>query len=461
MAKHQPFSLFQRYLYLMYYHGGAIAHFFKLRIRPLGALIIMFTPICWILMPLHNSAPLWQVRGVLFILPIISLTWLIFRKGKISLSRELPRTITAGKNLTYQVTVRNLAKRTIHSAHLLEIPTDNRPSLDNFWHSREPGEESRNLFDRKLSFYRWQWLERLLTLFRSEASKSLEPIPSNSESHCSLSLTPLKRGIIVLNDARLCLPDPLGLFQRCIKTKADHDKIIVLPRCYEVRDLRLSDTTQLQLEGETASNAIGIAGDFTSIREYKPGDAMKHIHWKSWARTGKPIVKEYEDIFSPRYGLLLDTFGAAENAHLFEEAVSVAASYVANTKTTDSILASMFIKDQAYGINADQGEEKTSYLLETLADVQYEPQYYLEALEKLVIQHQSEITTCLCIFTGWSERHQLMINRLCQNHLNLKIFAVCSTDDYQKNKQLSSISPVNVQWLRLGSIQADLLTSSF
>ena len=41
--------------------------------------------------------------------------------------------------------------------------------------------------------------------------------------------------------------------------------------------------------------------DFRDIRDYQPGDPVKHILWKSYARTGKPVIKQYGSYLDPRF----------------------------------------------------------------------------------------------------------------------------------------------------------------
>jgi uncharacterized protein (DUF58 family) len=62
-----------------------------------------------------------------------------------------------------------------------------------------------------------------------------------------------------------------------------------------------------------ASN-IGQSEEFVSLREYRRGDPPRHIHWRSWAKAGKPIVKEFEDEFFVRHALVLDTFTPRRSA---------------------------------------------------------------------------------------------------------------------------------------------------
>lgn len=457
MADTPSSSLFQRLLYRTYHRNSALAHFLSRRIRPAGILMVLLIPAAWLIMPIHSLVPLFQVRGMLFILLAVSLTWAFSRRARVRVTRNLPRLATAGEIMHYRCKVYNSGKNNVAGACLLDMPPDNRPSFHLFSRSKEPGEETRNIFDRTFGYYRWEWLQKTLTLFTNQPSPPLPRLKPGESTSLTLSLTPQKRGVIVFHDLRLCLPDPLGIFQRCRRADSKRDKLIVLPQRYRLPPLDLPGSARFQLGGEAASGTIGQSGDFTSVREYRPGDPIRHIHWKSWARTGKPIVKEYEDVFFPRYGLVLDTFAAPEHADLFEQAVSVAASFAASIDTRESLLDLMFIRDEAFVFSAGRGEERIDKMLEILAGVSCEPMIDFDALQKLILAFRDELTACICIFSGWCRQRRDTVTRLQRSGMNLKILALCRSLDEAHQLQQLYPSPTPVQWLRAGYVQEDLM----
>lgn len=446
----------QRWIHRIYHRNSALAHFFTHRIRSAGILLILLVPAAWMLLPLHALEPLFQLRGLSLTLLGVSFLWAFSRRARVRVRRDLPRLATAGEPMTYRVRVRNLGRLRLAGAQLLEMPPDNRPTVESFAWSREPGEETRNIFDRTLGYYRWEWLQRSLTLFKQKDADPLPPLKPGEEQSAEISIVPRKRGVIALRDMRLCLPDPFGIFQRCKRTENEPGKLIVLPHRYRLPALDLPGCARFQLGGEAASNSVGQSGDFTSVRDYRPGDPLRHIHWKSWAKTGKPIVKEYEDVFFPRYGLVLDTFAPAEDADMFEEAVSVAASFASSIDTRETLLDLMFIRDEAFVFSAGRGEERVDRMLEILAGVSCEPAGDFPALQKLVLRYQDELTACICIFTGWCGQRRETVQRLQRAGMELKVISVCRDLERAKSAHLSFPSPVPVQWLRAGHVQEDL-----
>ncbi|MGB1873376.1 MAG: DUF58 domain-containing protein [Akkermansiaceae bacterium] len=456
MATARPSPLFLRLIYRIYHGNSAVAHFFSHRVRPAGILLIIIIPISWTLMPMYSLGPVYQLRGMIFAMLTVGILWLLFRKARVRVTRRLPRMATAGEPLEYHIQIHNTGKRTLAGVNFLEMAPDNRPGRALFGSSREPGEEQRNLFDRTLCYYRWEWLQKGLTLFTGKPSEFIKPLGPGSSTKIPITLTPKKRGVIMLKDLRILLPDPLGIFQRCCRTDCSEDKLIVLPHRYQIAQIDLPGNARFQLGGEALSNTIGQSGDFTSVRDYRPGDPLRHIHWRSWARTGKPIVKEYEDVFFPRYGLILDTFVPAEQAGLFEEAVSVAASFAASIDTNESLLDLMFIHDEAFVFSSGRGEDRIESILEVLAGVSCEPRTDFEALQNVVLQYSDELTASICVFTGWCENRRDTVERFQRAGMELKVFAICHSLEEADELMRLYPSPVAIHWLRADHVEADL-----
>jgi uncharacterized protein (DUF58 family) len=262
-------------------------------------------------------------------------------------------------------------------------------------------------------------------LFKGGLAERSLALKSGESAKVRLTIEPKRRGIIRLKDLRVHLPDPFGLFQRCRRVAAPAHSLVVLPRRYRLPEFNLPGDACFQLGGEAVSNTIGQSGEFLGLREYRPGDAMRHIHWKGWAKIGRPIVREFEDVYYPRYGLVLDNFAEHGDEDLFEEAVSVAASFASVIDTRRSLLDLMFIKDEAIIVTAGRGEAKAEKLLEVLAAVEAEPEENLEALERLVRGHREDLTACLCVFTGWSAERAAFQKQLVSGGLETIALVLC------------------------------------
>lgn len=418
-------SFLQRLQYQIYSRGTRLNQFFRQRIRPAGVGVMLMIVIAAGASAGNPEPPVYQTFALACSLVAVAFTSLSFRRAKLEAVRELPAHATAGQPMTYHVTVKNLRKQVLRRFELRESAPNPHPSMDLYFSSREPGEEERNIFDRSLAWYRWNWLCEVRLLFDGGRSTPISALKPGATLKIPVSLTPRRRGLVRMNDLRVLLPDPIGLYQRSLKVPAPLASLAVLPRRYPLPRFELPGSARFQPGGETVAKHAGATGEFTGLRDYQPGDPLRLIHWATWARTGKPVVKELEDTFFPRHGLILDTFPEPGDEQLFEDAVSVAASFVVAVDAKESLIDLMFIAGHERVITAGQGIARAETLLEVLAGVEHSPHEDFESLAKLVQRHSEDLAGCLCVFTGWSESRAKFLSRLNRAGIETSAIIIC------------------------------------
>jgi uncharacterized protein (DUF58 family) len=157
---------------------------------------------------------------------------------------------------------------------------------------------------------------------------------------------------------------------------------------------------------------VGQSDEYVALRDYRHGDPLRHIHWRSWARVGRPVVKEFEDEFFVRHALVLDTFSRHPHSEVFEEAVSVAASFACTLPTQESLLDLLFVGPQSYCVTAGRGVAHVDQMLEILASVRACTDQPFSALEHLVLSHIQVVSGCICVLLAWDEARRNFIGKL-------------------------------------------------
>jgi len=240
---------------------------------------------------------------------------------------------------------------------------------------------------------------------------SIPDLLPNSISEIDAEVTPLRRGKLNLTALTVSRPDPIGIWKRRQRVPAD-SSILVLPKRYPVPRLNLPGSRKYQPGGVAMSSSIGESQEFESLREYRPGDPVRKIHWRSWARTGKLIVKEYQDEYFVRHGLVLDTFPTMDDPQIFEEAVSVAASFASSVLTQDSLLDLLFVGAEAYRFTAGRGLGGPEKMLQVLACVEPCTHRPFQDLHYNVISRYNSLSGCICVLLAWDEPRQEFIRHL-------------------------------------------------
>ena len=152
--------------------------------------------------------------------------------------------------------------------------------------------------------------------------------------------------------------------------------------------------------------------EFSTLRDYKPGDPPRRIHWKSFARTGKLIVKENHDEYFVRHALALDTFTGPGAEAVFEEAVSVTASFACTVLTQESLLDLLFVGSEAYRFTAGRGLGGAERLLEILAAVQPCADKPFEELHRSVAARYRLMSGCILVLAAWDEARRSLVRHL-------------------------------------------------
>jgi uncharacterized protein (DUF58 family) len=133
-----------------------------------------------------------------------------------------------------------------------------------------------------------------------------------------------RRGRHQLTGFRLSTKFPFGLIQKS-RDVADAHELLIYPA--------LVNVPEALLRGFPATHGLGRhkwrsrSGEFAGLRDFRPGDDPRDIHWRTTARRGVPLVRESEDDEGLEATLLFDNrLGEGVGREAFEEAVSLVAS---------------------------------------------------------------------------------------------------------------------------------------
>ncbi|HSH93734.1 MAG TPA: DUF58 domain-containing protein [Roseimicrobium sp.] len=403
-------GIFKRYVYRNYWSYYAMKMAIRQRLTRGSVLVLLAIVFAGAMGADPNQSVAYQAFAFLALLTVAGMVASRFHRVRLSLSRTTPRYASVGQPVRYLLHVHNLTPRMQNGLMVLDEQADPRPTFEDFISIPEPGEEKRNWLDRRYGYYRWAWqLEQNERGLFNEAN--VGSLLGNGTADVEVELTPSRRGILRMGRTTIAVPDPTGLF-RSLRRVTNPGQIIVLPKRYPITDLPLPGSSRYQQGGVALASSVGQSDEFVSLREYRPGDPMRHIHWRSWARTGKPIVKEYQDEHFVRHALILDTFAPHVGAALFEEAVSVAASFACTIQTQESLLDLMFVGPQAYCFTAGRGLAHQEQMLEILASVQVCRTNEFESLTRLVIEHASTVSGCMVVLLAWDEPRRELVRRL-------------------------------------------------
>jgi hypothetical protein len=409
-----------RIIYILHRAASALTHWVLLRLTPAGQLVaagIGVTAAFGINTHLNMAH---QAFGFLVAAAVAALVVGRYTQLPLRMHRRAPRYGTVGEPLSYRLRVANTTGKPLHDMIVQERLVDPRPVWTEF-RSPVPGEHSRGFMERWSGFYRW----RRLVVRHRQAYTEPTPLPvlaPYAENDIQVTVVPEKRGRLDLTGPMVRRPEPLGLFH-ALKTTDAYDSVLVLPRLYRLPPSALPGHRQYQPGGVALAASVGDSEEFVSLRDYRPGDPKRSIHWKSWAKTGKPIIKETQEEFFVRHALVLDTFAEGGDAAVFEEAVSLAASFV-SARSSETLLDLMFVGPEAYCFTSGRGLAQADRMLEILAGVTLCTDKSFDVIRPLVIGRAGLLSACICVLQAWDADRRSLVETLCGLDIPVMVFVI-------------------------------------
>ena len=236
----------------------------------------------------------YQFAALAFSLLVTSFLLSVRWRPHLEVRRVLPAMVTAGLGSHYWLEITNHGPRL--ESELLVQDQLHEPSLGltQFKALRDARQyKATNWFDKAVGFPRWVALRRSQRGAELALTR-LPPIAAGATVRVKLELTALRRGWLRFVGLRVFCPDALGLC-RARHQLVVTDKLLALPRRHPVPRIRLNSERRYQPGGVSLALAVGDSQEFAALRDYRPGDPRRHIHWRSFAKTGALIVKQKRD----------------------------------------------------------------------------------------------------------------------------------------------------------------------
>ena len=142
-----------------------------------------------------------------------------------------------------------------------------------------------------------------------------------------VALTGLRRGVIPVGPVTARRTDPLGLLRWTERWSAAAE-LLVLPRMVQVEPV---GTGVIRDQEGIPSDEISMSDlAFHALREYVPGDELRHVHWRSSAKANKLQIRQYHDTRRSHLTVVIDDDRSSyADPEDFEIVVSAAASIAA------------------------------------------------------------------------------------------------------------------------------------
>ncbi len=192
-------------------------------------------------------------------------------------------------------------------------------------------------------------------------------------------------------------------------------RFVVVPPVARVASIKTPTLARHQPGGVPRVTSTGESFDLRGIRPYRPGDPIRDLHARSWARVGFPVVREYQQEYFRRVAIVVDpdTSGARHPAVL-DALVSLAAGLASALGRDDTLVDLVIVGGRLHELNAHGGlgADLLGPTLDVLACVEPGDAIDPDAVLAALGPHAGRLSAALILTVSPSASHRAIGDRL-------------------------------------------------
>jgi uncharacterized protein (DUF58 family) len=202
---------------------------------------------------------------------------------------------------------------------------------------------------------------------------------------------------------------------------------VVLPNFTPLESFDLPFGRRYQPGGIALTSNVGDSTEYIGNREYRPGDALRKVDYRAWARLGEPAVREFQEEYFCKVALVMDTYvaprrkPAREGFPDLEAAVSLTASIVDAMSRGESVIEIVCAGPNLYRFGTGRNTEHFDSTLEILACVEPCRQNPFEIVTPAIVEELVRVTSLVCVFLDWDEARRDLVQQAVEAGCSVKI----------------------------------------
>ena len=262
-----------------------------------------------------------------------------------------------------------------------------------------------------------------------------------------VTLLPLRRGLYELPSLRAFTTFPFNLVRSGLRW-FPCNPLLVLPSFHPVEGINVPTWSRYQPGGMAMTSNIGESTEYIGNREYVPGESARRIDFRSWARLGKPVVREYHEEYFVRVALVVDTFVPRNERPgdwgfpRLEATISLAATIAEALSRTDHVLDVFAAGSDVHIFRSGRHVAHLENVLEILACLEPCSSNPFDLLMPALSDEFPSISTMICVLLTLDGSRLTLLRAACEAGCSVRAFVVSKDGDTENTlAAVSDMSP--------------------
>lgn len=286
---------------------------------------------------------------------------------------------------------------------------------------RVTSESKRTLYD--IGAYEYRTPRRVKVTPEAMYVGELEP---GATATFEYELTAKRRGAYLLRGPSAVSAFPFGLTHAKRFNRQQH-RLMVYPSFKPLRRIAMPMGQRYQPGGIALASKIGESMEFIGNRDYQPGDRVRDLHPRSWARVGKPIVRQYQEEYLTRVAMMVDTFVPRFHGRVLEANLSLAAA-VGDYMARQEYIVDLFAAGpQLYHFQAGRSLGYLDDILDILACLERSRTDPFIAIGPEFAKQVHQTSAVVALLLTWNDDRRALLDQIAGQGVAVKSILV--TDD--------------------------------
>ena len=251
----------------------------------------------------------------------------------------------------------------------------------------------------------------------------------------------VERGEHHLDPFALSRVVPLGLLAGP-NMKSKGIRFLVLPKVAAVSQLDLPMNMRHQPGGVALASQTGESRELGGLRPYRPGDPVRDLHHRAWARFGVPMVREYIQEYFTRVGVVLDTDRRAVDEETFERGISLAAGVLAHLSRGEALIDLLVMGEKLHQLTMGRHLGFLEQGLDLLACVDAGGPLRVERILAMLSPHLGRLSSLVVITLRWDEVRQRLVDELRRHGVGVTVLTIDDETELSRDPKRVSRSAI-------------------
>ncbi len=273
-------------------------------------------------------------------------------------------------------------------------------------------------------------------------------LPAGGRARVEAELVFQSRGAHHLDTFSVQALVPLGLALGP-PTHTDEPRFLVVPKVARVAGLTLPRARRHHPGGVPRAVHTADSRELAGVRPYRAGDPVRDLHVRTWARTGQPFVREYQEEYFAHVLVVVDASARAEapskprsrfararagEDDALEGALSVAAGVVAKIVGGEALIDLAVTGDAAAGgvgagVPLGRGRGTLDAALDRLATVERGAPLDVAATAAALVRDRDRISSIVLVLSAADEARAALVRELRAEGLAIVVAVVTDAGD--------------------------------